>query len=73
MKKIFALFLALSMTMGLAACGGSSSAPAASSGAAASAPAASSAPVESSAASVEGKTVAFIPKLTGKELFVLDI
>ena len=69
MKKIFALFLALSMTMGLAACGGSSSAPAASSGAAASAPAASSAPVESSAASVEGKTVAFIPKLTGNAFF----
>jgi len=65
MKKMLALLLALSMALALAACGGTSKTPASSSPAAS--PAASSA--AGSAKSIKGKTVAFIPKLTGNSFF----
>lgn len=78
MKKTIALLAAVSMAMSLAACGGSgasseasseaSSAPA-SSAASETSSAAEEAPAESTGASVEGKTVAFIPKLTGNAFF----
>ncbi len=78
MKKTIALLAAVSMAMSLAACGGSdasseasseaSSAPA-SSAAGETSSAAEEAPAESTGASVEGKTVAFIPKLTGNAFF----
>lgn len=76
MKKVLSLCLALSMTLALAACGGNGgNAPAASTPAApgtptpaASTPAAST-PAPSAGGSVEGMTVAFIPKLTGNAFF----
>lgn len=72
MKKVFTLLLALTMALSLAACGGNggssaASAPAASSGAASSGAPASSG--EAGVISVEGMTVAFIPKLTGNAFF----
>ena len=78
MKKTIAVLAAVSMAMSLAACGGSSassSAPAPASSAPAAAPsssAAASAPEAEAPAggnSVEGKTVVFIPKLTGNAFF----
>ena len=83
MKKTIAFLAAVSMVMSLAACGGSAPAansetaasPAADAGtASAAAPEASSAAgatsaTEGAAVSVEGKTVAFIPKLTGNAFF----
>jgi AI-2 transport system substrate-binding protein len=65
MKKLAALFLALCMSLTLVACG-SSSTPASSGAASGSAAASQSA---ASGTSVEGKTVAFIPKLTGNAFF----
>lgn len=67
MKKVFALAMALCMAMSLAACGSSSS-----STPAASTPASSAAESGASSTgikSIEGKTVAFIPKLTGNAFF----
>lgn len=67
MKKVFALAMALCMAMSLAACGSSSS-----SAPAASTPASSAAESGASSTgikSIEGKTVAFIPKLTGNAFF----
>lgn len=66
MKKVLALAMALCMVLSLAACGSS-----ASSSTAASTPAstASSAAESTTGASVEGMTVAFIPKLTGNAFF----
>lgn len=65
MKKMLALLLALSMALSLAACGGTSKTPASSSPAAS--PTASGATGE--VKSIKGKTVAFIPKLTGNSFF----
>lgn len=70
MKRFLAIALASLMALSLAACGGAAS----SAAPASSAPAASSAaPAASSEAtaggSVEGKTVVFIPKLTGNAFF----
>lgn len=71
MKKVFTLLLALTMSLSLAACGGNGGSSAAStpagSGAASSGAAASSG--EAGVISVEGMTVAFIPKLTGNAFF----
>jgi AI-2 transport system substrate-binding protein len=67
MKKMLALMLALSMALSLAACGSTSKTPASSSPAAASPAASTSAAGE--AKSIKGKTVAFIPKLTGNSFF----
>ena len=67
MKKVFALAMALCMAMSLAACGSSSS-----SAPVASTPASSAAESGASSTgikSIEGKTVAFIPKLTGNAFF----
>ncbi|MCI8807746.1 MAG: substrate-binding domain-containing protein [Oscillospiraceae bacterium] len=77
MKRLAALFLALSMIFALAACGGDkpteSKAPAEESKAVeeSKAPAESTAPEggDGEVKSVEGKTVAFIPKLTGNAFF----
>lgn len=66
MKKLAALFLALCMSLTLVACGNSGSA--ASSGAASNSAAASQS-AATSGSSIEGKTVAFIPKLTGNAFF----
>ena len=75
MKKLLASLLAVSMMFALVSCGGdkpSTSTPAGSTPAAstpaASTPAAST-PAPSTGGSVEGKTVAFIPKLTGNAFF----
>ncbi|MEA5135553.1 MAG: substrate-binding domain-containing protein [Candidatus Fimivivens sp.] len=69
MKKILALTLALTLALSLAACG--SSAPASSSAAPAPAAPSSEAPSSQAAAggSVKGKTVVFVPKLTGNAFF----
>ncbi len=73
MKKVLALTLALTLALSLAACG--SSAPASSAAAPAPAqqtPASAAAPASTPAAaggSVQGKTVVFIPKLTGNAFF----
>ncbi|MDF3005342.1 MAG: hypothetical protein K0S22_1814 [Oscillospiraceae bacterium] len=69
MKKILALTLALTLVLSLAACG--SSAPASSSAAPAPAAPSSEAPSSQAAAggSVKGKTVVFVPKLTGNAFF----
>ena len=77
LKRLAALFLALSMIFALAACGGDkpteSKAPAEESKAVeeSKAPAESTAPEggDGEVKSVEGKTVAFIPKLTGNAFF----
>ena len=61
MKKFLATLLAMTMTLSLAACGGGNDAPAEDN------------PSDSAeggeVVSVEGKTVAFIPKLTGNAFF----
>ena len=65
MKKMLALMLALCMVFALAACGGTSTTPEST------APEASSAApdADGGAKSIEGMTVAFIPKLTGNSFF----
>ena len=70
MKKYLALVLALCMVMSLVACGGSAAPAATEAPAAEAAPAATeAAPVEEGIKSVEGMTVAFVPKLTGNAFF----
>ena len=83
MKKTIAFLAAVSMVMSLAACGGGAPAanpepaasPAADAGTASTASpetssaAGASSDAEGAAVSVEGKTVAFIPKLTGNAFF----
>ncbi|WMJ84733.1 substrate-binding domain-containing protein [Oscillospiraceae bacterium LTW-04] len=73
MKRILALTLAMTLALSLAACG--NSAPASSTAAPASAPqtpSSAAAPASQEAAtdgSVKGKTVVFVPKLTGNAFF----
>jgi ABC-type sugar transport system, periplasmic component len=71
MKKILALVLAASMTASLAGCGGNASASSAAASAAPAASAAASQAASKAAAGgdVKGKTVVFIPKLTGNAFF----
>ena len=70
MKKYLALVLALCMVMSLVACGGSAAPAATEAPAAEAAPAATeAAPVEEGIKSIEGMTVAFVPKLTGNAFF----
>ena len=85
MKKVMSLVLALSMALSLTACGGSgeqAAAPAAEPEAAApaeseaapaeddaAAPAETEAAAEATGADVSGKTVVFIPKVTGNAFF----
>ena len=69
MKKLLALTLALTLVLSLAACGGSAPAPSsAAPSSQAPAPAAPSSQAPA-AGSVQGKTVVFIPKLTGNAFF----
>ena len=69
MKKLLALTLALTLVLSLAGCGGSAPAPSsAAPSSQAPAPAAPSSQA-SAAGSVQGKTVVFIPKLTGNAFF----
>ena len=67
MKKVLSLALAATMALSLVACGGSSS----STASASSTPAAagSSSAAATTGADLSGKTVVFIPKLTGNAFF----
>ena len=76
MKKLLASLLAVAMTFALVSCGNSDTPPASSPNPPSSSPNTStpttpdaSDPAPSTGASVEGKTVAFIPKLTGNAFF----
>ena len=77
MKKLLASLLAVAMTFALVSCGNSDTPPASSPTPPSSSPNTStppatpdaSDPAPSTGASVEGKTVAFIPKLTGNAFF----
>lgn len=68
MKKALTLLLALTLSLSLAACGGNGGSSAASTPAA-SGSASAAASGEAGVVSIEGKTVAFIPKLTGNAFF----
>lgn len=67
MKKILSIVLASVMMLSLAACGGNSTATSSASPAPSSAAPSSAAPA--AGGSVEGKTVVFVPKLTGNAFF----
>lgn len=67
MKKALALALSLAMTLSLVACGGGSTSSSGSQAGSASGSVSTS--TEGGAASVEGKTVTFIPKVTGNAFF----
>jgi len=76
MKKLLASLLAVAMTFALVSCGNSDTPPASNPNPPSSSPNTStpttpdaSDPAPSTGASVEGKTVAFIPKLTGNAFF----
>ena len=77
MKKLLASLLAVAMTFALVSCGNSDTPPASNPNPPSSSPNTStppatpdaSVPAPSTGASVEGKTVAFIPKLTGNAFF----
>lgn len=71
MKKLLALVLALCMVLSMAACGSKEEPAATKADNAAAAPAETeaAAPAEEGTKSIEGMTVAFIPKLTGNAFF----